>query len=78
MPDVLKSDGVKAGMRLRELGWVLPKPPTPLGKYTEVNQVGSLLFLSGTLPSKDGKLLFTGRLGEKLSVDHCRGPDAWG
>ena len=72
MPDALDSERAKAGTRLRELGWVLPKPPTPLGAYVEVNQVGSLLFLSGTLPIKDGKLLFTGRLGEKLSVEQGR------
>jgi len=72
MPDALDSERAKAGTRLRELGWVLPKPPTPLGAYVEVNQVGSLLFLSGTLPTKDGKLLFTGRLGEKLSVEQGR------
>ena len=72
MPDVLESERVKAGARLRELGWVLPKPPSPLGTYVEVNQVGSLLFLSGTLPTEDGKLLFTGRLGEKLSVEQGR------
>ena len=72
MPDVLNSERVKAGTRLREIGWVLPKPPTPLGKYVEVNQVGSLLFLSGTLPTRDGKLLFTGKLGEKLSVEQGR------
>ncbi len=71
MPDV-DSGKSKAGTRLRELGWVLPKPPTPLGAYVEVNQVGSLLFLSGTLPTKDGKLLFTGRLGEKLSIEQGR------
>jgi enamine deaminase RidA (YjgF/YER057c/UK114 family) len=33
-----------------------------------VNQVGSLLFLSGTLPIVDRKLAFTGRLGADLSV----------
>jgi len=53
---------------LHELGLILPKPPTPLGAYVEVNQVGSLLFLSGTLPIVDGKLAFTGRLGGNLSV----------
>jgi len=72
MPDVLNSKGFEAGTRLRELGWVLPKPPTPLGTYVEVNRVGSLLFLSGTLPTKDGKLLVSGRLGEKLSVEQGR------
>lgn len=68
----LNPERVQVGTRLRELGWVLPQPPTPLGMYVEVNQVGSLLFLSGTLPTKDGKLLFTGRLGEKLSVEQGR------
>jgi enamine deaminase RidA (YjgF/YER057c/UK114 family) len=53
---------------LRELGLVLPKAPTPLGSYVEVNRVGSLLFLSGTLPIVDRKLAFTGRLGADLSV----------
>jgi enamine deaminase RidA (YjgF/YER057c/UK114 family) len=74
MPDVLNSGRGQAGTRLRELGWVLPKPPTPLGAYVEANQVGSLLFLSGTIPFKDGKLLFKGRLGENLSVE--RGQEA--
>ena len=32
----LDSERPKAGTRLVELGWVLPKPPTPLGKYVEV------------------------------------------
>ena len=59
----------KLGSRLRELGLVLPKPPTPLGAYVEVSKVGSLLFLSGTLPLVDGKLAISGRLGANLSVD---------
>jgi enamine deaminase RidA (YjgF/YER057c/UK114 family) len=72
MPGVPNAPAAKPGSRLRELGLILPKPPTPLGTYIEVNQVGSLLFLSGTLPTKDGKLLFTGRLGEKLAVEQGR------
>ena len=69
MPDVPNSNpAANAGARLRELGLTLPAPPTPLGAYIEVNQVGSLLFLSGTLPIVDGKLAFTGRLGEDLTV----------
>ncbi len=72
MPDVPKATAVKAGSRLRELGLVLPKPPTPLGHYIEVNRVGSLLFLSGTLPIADHKLVYAGRLGENLSVQQGR------
>src|SRR5580700_9543277 len=62
----------KAGSRLRELGMVLPTPPSPLGAYVEVSQVGSLLFLSGTLPLVNRKLAISGRLGADLSVDQGR------
>src|SRR5271170_5468841 len=72
MPAALNTPVANPGSRLRELGLVLPKPPTPLGNYIEVNQVGSLLFLSGTLPIVNGKLAFTGRLGENLSVEQGR------
>jgi enamine deaminase RidA (YjgF/YER057c/UK114 family) len=66
-PDTALADNPDG--RLRKLGLILPKPPTPLGAYVEVNYVGSLLFLSGTLPIVDRKLAFTGRLGENLSVE---------
>jgi hypothetical protein len=36
--------------RVRELGLVLPTPPTPLGAYVESADTGNLLFLSGILP----------------------------
>src|ERR1700737_1969508 len=62
----------KLGSRLRELGLVLPKPPSPLGAYVEASQVGSLLFLSGTLPLVNRKLAISGRLGANLSVDQGR------
>jgi enamine deaminase RidA (YjgF/YER057c/UK114 family) len=54
--------------RLRELGIVLPAPPTPLGAYVESADTGNLLFLSGTLPVVNRKLAIAGRLGENLSV----------
>jgi enamine deaminase RidA (YjgF/YER057c/UK114 family) len=72
MPGAPELTALGPGSRLRELGLVLPKPPTPLGSYIEVNQVGSLLFLSGTLPIVEGKLAFTGRLGENLSTKQGR------
>ena len=50
------------------LGIKLPAPPTPLGAYVESSDTGNLLFLSGILPIVDGKLVFSGRLGQNLSV----------
>src|SRR3984893_8402808 len=68
MPAGNNSTVAKPGSRLRELGVGLPTPPSPLGAYVEVSQVGSLLFLSGTLPLVDRKLAISGRLGANLSV----------
>jgi enamine deaminase RidA (YjgF/YER057c/UK114 family) len=66
----------KLGSRLRELGLVLPKPPTPLGAYVEVSKVGSLLFLSGTLPLVDGKLAISGVSARIFrSIRAARQPD---
>ena len=58
--------------RLRELGIVLPAPPTPLGAYVESSDVGALLFLSGVLPVVNRTLVVAGRLGETLSVEDGR------
>ncbi len=60
---------VKVEARLRELGIVLPEPPSPLGSYVEASEAGNLLFLSGTLPVANHKLAITGRLGNSLSVE---------
>ena len=54
--------------RLTALGITLPAPPTPLGAYVESSEAGNFLFLSGTLPIVNGKLVISGRLGDTLSV----------
>ena len=60
------SQPASAERRLRDLGIVLPRAPHPLGAYVEAVQSGNLLFLSGMLPVKDGKLQSVGRLGKEL------------
>jgi enamine deaminase RidA (YjgF/YER057c/UK114 family) len=68
------SQPVNAARRLQDLGIVLLNAPHPLGAYVESVQSGNLLFLSGMLPVKDGKLQFVGRLGKEL--DESAGRDA--
>ena len=51
---------------------MLPNAPRPLGAYVEAVQSGNLLFLSGTLPVKDGKLQYVGRLGKEVDADAGR------
>jgi enamine deaminase RidA (YjgF/YER057c/UK114 family) len=60
---------MEAETRLAELGLTLPKPPQAVGAYLLAQQVGNLLFLSGTTCYVDGGLLYTGRLGAELTVE---------
>jgi enamine deaminase RidA (YjgF/YER057c/UK114 family) len=58
--------------RLKELGIELPSAPGPLGSYVPASRSGNLLFISGMLPLKDGKLTRTGKVGKDLSIDEGR------
>ena len=55
--------------KLKDLGLTLPAPPKPVANYVPVVRVGDLLFLSGVLPSRDGQLIMTGKLGQNLSIE---------
>ncbi|MBX3327637.1 MAG: RidA family protein [Nitrospira sp.] len=55
--------------KLKELGVTLPDPPKPVANYVPVVRVGDLLFLSGVLPSRDGQLIMTGKLGQELTIE---------
>ena len=55
--------------KLKELSVELPEIPKPLGSYVPFVKTGNLVYLSGMLPLKDGKLLKTGRVGEALSLE---------
>jgi enamine deaminase RidA (YjgF/YER057c/UK114 family) len=66
------SQSASAERRLQDLGIVLPNAPRPLGAYVETVQSGNLLFLSGMLPVKDGKLQYLGRLGKDVGENAGR------
>lgn len=55
--------------RLRELGVALPPPPKPVATYVPAVQAGDLLFLSGVIPFRDGRLAWEGKLGRELTVE---------
>ncbi|MBI3995028.1 MAG: RidA family protein [Nitrospirae bacterium] len=55
--------------RLQELKITLPPAPKPVANYIPVVRVGELLFTSGVLPMKDGKLACEGKLGKELTVE---------
>jgi enamine deaminase RidA (YjgF/YER057c/UK114 family) len=55
--------------KLTELGITLPAPPKPVATYIPAVLAGDLLFLSGVIPFRDGKLVFEGKLGRELTVE---------
>ena len=55
--------------RLRELGIVLPRANPPAAVYCPGVRTGQLVFTAGQTPKIDGKLQYTGKLGQDLSVE---------
>ncbi len=55
--------------KLTQLGIELPSPPQPVATYVPAVQAGDLLFLSGVIPFRDGKLVLAGKLGADLTVE---------
>jgi enamine deaminase RidA (YjgF/YER057c/UK114 family) len=55
--------------RLKELGVELPTAPKPVANYLPAVRTGRLLFLSGVLPMRNGRLSYTGKLGRDLTIE---------
>ncbi len=55
--------------KLIQLGITLPVPPKPVATYVPAVQAGDLLFLSGVIPFRNGKLTVEGKLGRDLTVE---------
>jgi len=53
---------------LQAKGKSLPQAPVPVGRYHAVINAGSLLFISGQLPFRNGTLVYRGQLGNNLTV----------
>ena len=49
--------------KLAQMGLSLPPAPPPVGSYLPALRVGDLVFTSGQLPMRDGKLIATGKVG---------------
>jgi enamine deaminase RidA (YjgF/YER057c/UK114 family) len=58
--------------RLRELKIELPKPSGPFGAYVPAKRVGDLIYVSGQLPMKDGKLMTTGPVPSRCTVEAAK------
>ncbi len=58
--------------KLQELGLELPPAPEPVGAYVPCVRTGNLVFVSGQLPTKDGRLMVEGHVAAEVSVEAAR------
>ncbi len=54
--------------KLTAMGLSLPEVAKAVGSYVPAVRSGSLIFVSGQLPSREGKILFSGKLGADVSL----------
>lgn len=55
--------------RLHSLGVMLPEPAKPIANYVPAVRTGNLIFVSGQVPMRDGKLAYTGKLGAGVQIE---------
>lgn len=55
--------------RLAELGVVLPEAAKPIANYVPAVITGDLLFVSGQVPMREGKIAYTGKLGASVPLE---------
>jgi enamine deaminase RidA (YjgF/YER057c/UK114 family) len=55
--------------RLAELGITLPTPMAPVANYAPFVVSGDLVVVSGQIPARDGKVAYTGKLGDAVPLD---------
>lgn len=58
--------------KLARLDIVLPNPPKPAGSYIPVVKTGNLVFVSGQIPLKEGKVIFQGKVPTNISLDDAQ------
>lgn len=55
--------------KLQQMGLELPEAPTPVAAYIPAKRVGDLVFVSGQIPLKDGKIAYTGKVGAERTQE---------
>lgn len=58
--------------KLASLGIILPSPPKPAGSYVPVVTTGRLVYVSGQIPIKDGKVAYFGKVPKDVSIEEAQ------
>lgn len=68
---------MSAEARLAASGITLPEPPAPVASYVPFVRTGSLVFISGQLPLREGGLPRTGLVGSDVSLEDAAIEARW-
>jgi len=63
---------MKLSEKLASLNITLPSLSGPFGSYVPAKRVGNLVFVSGQLPMKDGKLMALGQIPSQCSPEEAK------
>ncbi len=58
--------------KLASLNIILPSPPKPAGSYVPVVISGKLVFVSGQIPVKEGKVAYLGKIPKDISIEDAQ------
>lgn len=58
--------------RLASMGLSLPAPAAPVAAYIPARRAGNLLYVSGQIPMRDGKLIAQGRVPTEVSIEEAQ------
>ncbi len=58
--------------KLNELGYTLPELSSPKAMYIPVRQLGNALYVSGQIPMLDGKVLYSGKVGDTRTLEEAQ------
>ena len=58
--------------KLIEMGIELPTPPKPVASYVPIVQTGNLVYLSGQLPIKEGRVMAAGSVPNPCSIENAK------
>lgn len=62
----------KIEARLAELGLTLPEASAPIANYVPFTISGKIVYISGQVPRKDGKIFPVGQVGDAVSVEDAK------
>ena len=52
---------------IKDLGLIIPEPPSAVANYVPYKIIDNLVYVSGQAPSKNGKIIYSGKVGEKIT-----------